>query len=98
VEERWCKLKGDPDKKKKARKGKKGKSTKASIVGVGLDNKDGHIRITQGPNFQLIGGSEETHEVMQETAVKFNEELSKRGKQLDDIGKNEFLDIMNKVT
>lgn len=70
---------------------------KALLVGVGLDNKDGHVRVTKGPNFQLVGGSEETHEAMQETAVKFNEELSRRGKRLEDVGPSEFVDLIGKA-
>jgi len=43
---------------------------KACLLGLGLDGKDGHTRITTGENFKLVGGSEETHGVMQEKAVK----------------------------
>lgn len=32
------------------------------MLGIGLDNKDGHKRITKGDNFMLVGGSEETLE------------------------------------
>lgn len=74
------------------------KARKALLLGLGLDGKDGHLRITKGPNFQLVGGSQATHEVMQETAIKFNEELTKRGKPLEDVGPQEFVDIMQKVT
>lgn len=73
------------------------KSKKALLLGVGLDGKDGHVRLTRGENFQLVGGSKETHEVMQETAVKINEELDRRGKRLGDISKNEFIDIAGKA-
>jgi len=45
---------------------------KAVMVGVGLDS-DGHKRLTTGPNFVLVGGTEETHEVMTEKVVKINE-------------------------
>ena len=41
------------------------------MLGVGLDS-DGHKRLTTGPNFVLAGGSEETHEVMTEKAIKIN--------------------------
>ena len=34
------------------------------MLGVGLDNQDGHKRVTKGDNFYLVGGSEETHERM----------------------------------
>ncbi len=78
--------------------GKKGKpKKKAMLLGVGLDNKDGHTRITSGENFKLVGGSAETHGVMQEKAVKMNEHLKRRGKKLDDITHEEFHEIADKL-
>ncbi len=70
---------------------------KAMMLGVGLDNPDGHVRITRGKNFHLLGGSRETHEVMQEVAVKVNEHLDRRGKTLEQISKDEFREIAEKV-
>ncbi len=55
-------------KKKKPRR-------KALMLGVGLDS-DGHKRLTTGPNFILAGGTQETHEVMTEKAIKINEKLA----------------------
>jgi len=75
---------------------KKGKSRKL-LVGLGLDGKDEHIRITTGPNFRLIGGSEETHATMQEKAIKMNEHLQRRGKTLDTISREEFHELADKV-
>ena len=66
------------------------------MLGVGLDS-DGHKRITQGENFTLVGGSKDTHEEMTEKAVKINEELSSRGKQLDEVGHDEFDEIAHNV-
>jgi hypothetical protein len=63
------------------------------LLGVGLDNEDGQTRITRGKNFHLVGGSEETHECMQEKCIKFNEKLQNRGKELSEIEGKEFLDI-----
>lgn len=71
--------------------------SKKILLGLGFDNKDGHVRVTKGRNFRLYGGSEETHETMQEKAVKFNEQLDKRRKTLDDINKEEFRDIAEKI-
>lgn len=76
---------------------------KAKLLGVGLDGEDGHARVTRGENFHLVGGSEDTHGQMQEKCIKFNEKLSGRGKQLEDLERQEFLDIaseckMNVVT
>lgn len=70
---------------------------KKILLGLGLDSKDSHARITRGKNFRLYGGSEETHGVMQEKAVKFNEHLDKRGKTLDSITREEFYDIAVKI-
>ncbi|MGI6400664.1 MAG: hypothetical protein ACOX0A_00880 [Thermoguttaceae bacterium] len=66
----------------------------ATMLGVGLDNTDGQVRLTRGKNFTLVGGSEETHSVMQETAVKVNEALDRRGKTLDETSSEEFRDII----
>ena len=68
----------------------------AAILGVGLDS-DGHKRITTGPNFALVGGTQETHDEMTEKAIKINEKLKARGKQLEDISHEEFSDIAHEV-
>ena len=70
---------------------------KAWLLGVGLDNEDGHVRITRGENFHLFGGSHETHQSMQEKALKFNEKLKDRGKQLEDVSREELRDIAGEV-
>jgi hypothetical protein len=75
-----------PRKKKKA----------ALMLGIGVDS-DGHKRLTTGPNFALIGGSEETHLVMTEKAVKINEKLAAKGKRLEDVSREEFEDIAQSV-
>jgi hypothetical protein len=72
------------------------KKRKAVMLGVGLDS-DGHKRLTTGPNFALVGGTEETHEVMTEKAVKINEKLKERGKQLETVTHEEFDDIAHEV-
>jgi hypothetical protein len=76
-------------KKKKPRR-------KALLLGVGLDS-DGHKRLTTGPNFILAGGSQETHEVMTEQAIKINEKLAAKGKQLEDVSHDEFDEIAHSV-
>lgn len=66
------------------------------LLGVGLDS-DGHKRLTTGPNFALVGGTEETHELMTEKVVKINEKLAARGRQLEDVSHEEFDDIAQSV-
>ena len=70
------------------------KGARAAMLGVGLDSQDDEVRLTRGKNFTLVGGSEETHAVMQETAVKVNEELSRKGKTLDETSPEEFRDVL----
>ena len=72
------------------------KKRKTILLGVGLDS-DGHKRLTTGPNFALVGGTEETHEQMTEKAVKINEKLKERGKHLEEVSHEEFDDIANEV-
>ena len=69
------------------------RTSHAWLIGIGLDGDDKHKRLTRGENFILAGGSENTHGEMVEGAIKFNEQLSKRGKQLEDINHEEFNDI-----
>ncbi|MCE9530147.1 MAG: hypothetical protein K8T89_03270 [Planctomycetes bacterium] len=64
------------------------------LLGVGLDGEDGHRRQTRTDKFILIGGSAETHERMQETAIKFEEALEKRGKRLQDAEVEEVIDLL----
>jgi hypothetical protein len=79
----------DVSKKKKRRR-------KAVMLGLGLDS-DGHKRLTTGPNFVLMGGSEETHDVMTEKVIKINEQLAAKGKQLEEVSHEEFDDIAHSV-
>jgi len=69
------------------------RDVKALLLGLGLDNEDGHVRITRGKNFRLFGGSAQTHELMQEKCIKFNEKLDARGKSLEELSKEEFLEL-----
>ncbi|MFA5865278.1 MAG: hypothetical protein WC975_11400 [Phycisphaerae bacterium] len=67
------------------------------LLGVGLDNQDGHVRITRGENFHLLGGSHDTHEQMQEQAIKINEKLTTKGKTLENVTHQEFIDLAHEV-
>lgn len=69
----------------------------AALLGLAFDNDDGHKRLTRGKNFVLVGGSQDTHAVMQETAVKINESLDRQGKRLEDVSVRELRDICREV-
>ncbi len=68
------------------------------VLGIGLDNDDGHKRVTQNEDVVLVGGSEATHERMQEVSIKFNESLKARGKRLQDAEVSEVLDLLQNAS
>jgi hypothetical protein len=68
------------------------------LLGVGLDNADGHKRITRADQFTLVGGSEETHGRMTETVIKTFETLKRRGKVLQAVEPKELAEIIHKST
>ena len=68
----------------------------AHLLGLGLDNEDGHKRVTTGEQFTLVGGSQDTHERMTETVVKTFEDLKQRGKRLETVEPTELADILKK--
>jgi seryl-tRNA(Sec) selenium transferase len=53
--------------------------------------------LTTGPNFALVGGTQDTHDAMTEKAIKINEKLAAKGKQLEDISRDEFDEIAHSV-
>jgi hypothetical protein len=68
------------------------------FLGLGLDGEDGHRRITRTDHFVLHGGSAETHERMQETAIKFEEGLERRGKTLGEVEPEEAMDLLREAS
>ena len=67
------------------------------LLGLGFDNKDGHKRYTKGEDFVLMGGSEETHEKMTETAIKVNEKLARKGRNIRTASDEELRDIFGEL-
>lgn len=64
------------------------------LLGIGLDNDDGHKRITRADRFSIVGGSEETHDKMTETVIKTFETLDRKGKTLEKLKPNELKEII----
>ena len=81
---------------KKASRRRKPKS--AHLLGLGLDNEDGHKRLTSAEEFTIVGGSDETHGRMTETVIKTFEELKHRGKRLQAVEPKELAEIIHKST
>ena len=77
---------------------KQPKKSSAQLIGVGLDQVDGHKRITKAERFAIVGGSQETHERMTETVVKTFETLDRRGKNLNQVDSYELKEIIKDHT
>ncbi|NKB25363.1 MAG: hypothetical protein GKR87_13500 [Kiritimatiellae bacterium] len=67
------------------------------IVGLGLDECHGHIRMIQGKNFNVQMGSERSHEQMQKICMKINERLDAVDKKLEDLSENEFIELLTDI-
>jgi hypothetical protein len=80
-----------------ASKRKRNKPEVVGFLGVGLDNKDAHTRLTRTEHFFLLGGSAETHERLQDTAIRFNEALDRTGKPLREATLEEILDLFREA-
>ena len=82
---------------RKTPRGPRGKASEAAVVqalfGVGLDGDDGHTRVTKGRRFVLLGGSADTHEQMQEFAVKLAERMKKAGKEFGHVSPKDLRDL-----
>ncbi len=74
------------------------KPESAQLLGVGLDNQDGHKRLTSAEQFTIVGGSDETHERMTETFIKTFEELKSRGKKLEAVETQELAEILHRAS
>ena len=70
----------------------------AHLLGIGLDNEDGHKRLTWAEKFSVVGGSEETHERVTETLIKTVEDLKTRGRALEETDSRELAEIIHKNT
>ncbi len=67
------------------------------VLGVGLDATDGQKRITKSDEMVIVGGSQETHDQMQETAIKFSEQISKTGKRLEELPAKQAMELLREA-
>jgi hypothetical protein len=69
---------------------------KPRLRGFGLDG-DGHVRVTKAPDYRLHGGTQETHEKMQEIAARTNEALKKQGHTIRSASPERLVGTVNEV-
>jgi hypothetical protein len=64
------------------------------LLGIGLDGKDGHHRVSSGGDFLIVGGSAETHERMQDLVIHLEATLKERGQTLRELDGDEFDELV----
>lgn len=66
------------------------------LLGVGFDSEDGHVRITKGENYDVLMGSDESHDYMQQLIQKIEDALKEQNLSLDDLTPEEFAEFVKK--
>ena len=68
------------------------------LLGVGFDAEDEHVRITQGRKFDIIMGSEESHNYIQQLIQRIEDSIQERGLSLDELTPEEFTRLVETLT
>jgi hypothetical protein len=63
------------------------------IIGLGADGFDGHVRVTNGPQYELVQGSELSHELMQAWCEGINQRLAAMNREMHELTVEEFLAV-----
>jgi len=77
---------------------KTGQSQIVGLLGVGFDHEDGHTRITQAENYQVIMGSGESHQALRELCSTIDQRIKESGRELSDYTPEEFMKVMQEIT
>ena len=67
---------------------------KGLLVGLRLDKGDGHERVSRGKDFVALGGTKEAHEHLRETVAEISDEVKRRGREMGEVRKEEFREIL----
>ena len=67
------------------------------LLGVGFDAEDGHIRITNGEKYDVLMGSEQSHEYILQLIQKIEDGLKIKGLSLDDLTPDEFSEFVESI-
>jgi hypothetical protein len=70
---------------------------KGLLVGVRTGKGDGHTRVSRGKDFVAVGGTKEAHEHLRETVAEISQEAKRRGRDLAEVRKEEFREIVERA-
>ena len=66
---------------------------RAALIGLGLDSRDDHHRLTRSDQSLVLGGSAETHDELRETVLRMELELDRQGQRLGDLDPMELAEL-----
>ncbi len=67
------------------------------LLGVGFDADDGHVRITKGENYDVLMGSDASHDYIQKLIQRIEDELKRRGIKLEDLTPEELGEFIKPI-
>jgi hypothetical protein len=70
---------------------------RATLIGLGLDSGDDQNRLSRSDQSLILGGSAETHAELQDTALRMERELDRRGRRLGDLDPVELADLATAI-
>ena len=69
----------------------------AGILGLGLKDSEGHHRISKGPFFHLMEGTEAGHAAMLALCLHIQTVLEEEGRDLNNLTKLELIEIIQQM-
>jgi hypothetical protein len=67
------------------------------LLGVGFDHQDGHIRITQADQYQVVMGSQDSHRELQKICSKIEQTIQSSGRKLQEYTPEEFVELLAEI-
>ncbi len=67
------------------------------LLGIGFDAEDGHVRITHGERFDVLMGSDESHEFMHQFIERIENYLKQAGLKMEDLTAEELAEFVKSM-
>jgi len=74
-----------------------GQSRVVGLLGVGFDHKDGQVRITQADDYQVLMGSDDSHQALRKMCFQIEKTVIASGRALSDYTPEEFMELVGKI-
>lgn len=74
-----------------------GQSRVVGLLGVGFDHKDGQIRLTQSENYEVMMGSNESHQALHGICQTIENHIKLSGHNLSDYSPEEFMELVKEI-